>query len=732
MNKIIFISNRLPVTVTRTEQGLEYHKSIGGLATGLKSYHEKGDGLWVGWPGIPADDLTDSEKKEIKETLINEYKCVPVFLTQEDIDKYYYGFSNETIWPLFHYFTNMTVYNRDNWESYVKVNQLFMEAVNAYIDSETMIWVHDYQLMLLPKMIKDEHYETKIGFFLHIPFPSFEIFRLMITRQELLEGVLGSDLIGFHTFDYVRHFLSSTRRILGLENEMNTIYHEERVIKVDVFPMGVDYDWFSRKIDSPEYNAQVKEIEDNLGDDVRMILSIDRLDYTKGIKERIKSYGMLLEKYPEYIGKVRLNLIVAPSRVEVKTYSDLLHEIEILVSEVNGKYGTFSWMPVWFYFQSFPQENLIAFYRHADVLLVTPLRDGMNLVVKEYIAARTDLKGMVVISETTGAASELGETVIVNSNDINAIADGLHTALEMPESEKMDINKVIHKRVQRYTVEFWAEHFIETLQSTEDEIFKTISGVNLLPKVKDLKKDYLNADKRLIFLDYDGTLVGFKSIPIKAKPDKALLEMIKTLAADEKNTVVIISGRDHYTLGEWFDGINVNLIASHGLWLKENGYEWSLKVNMDNAWKETIAPMLDMFSDRMPGSIVEEKDYSLAFHYRQCEPSLVEIKLAEVKEAIGAMIASKNLEIKAGNKVIEIKDASINKGLGADIFLPRGSYDFIMSIGDDKTDEDLFERLPEDAYSIKVGIDDTVANYRLKSHTDVRKLLKALIESDKA
>lgn len=724
MSKIIIISNRLPVTVRKNEGKLEYVESVGGLSTGLKSYHEKSESIWVGWNGITNEEISSIEKEGIKIKLKKKYKCLPVFLSNEEISQYYLGFCNKTIWPLFHYFTSKTEYNFETWDTYKKVNQKFFESVETIIGDNDIVWIQDYQLMLLPKLIKDKYPNTKVGFFLHIPFPSIEIYRLLIWREEILHGLLGADLIGFHTYDYVRHFLSSTRRLLGLEANFNKISYKDRDVRVDAFPMGIDYNRFSKEYDNQEFPEDAKELENMK--DTKMILSVDRLDYTKGIPERIKAFDRFLFKYPEYRGKVRLNLIVAPSRVEIDSYDELLKEIKELVSETNGKYGTMSWMPVWFYYRTITQENMITFYRHSDVLLVTPLRDGMNLVAKEYIATRTDFEGMLVISETAGAASELGEAVIVNANDFDAIAFGLRQALDMPKDEKIARNKIMNRRIQRYNVYFWADEFINALNRTVEEQPTTIFQTSLRKDRFKLENDYKNSENRVLFLDYDGTLVGFASRPEKAEPDKELKSLLSQLTDDPHNTVVIVSGRDRSILEKWLGDIkNLYLVASHGLWLHyPNQEEWIMTVALDNKWIDSIRPILESYTDRMPRSFIEEKDYSLAWHYRQCDPDMVALKLREVKETLVAMTESTTLMLQEGNKVLEIKDSRFNKGFLASIIINKNDFDFMLGAGDDFTDEDMFSLLPEDAFSIKIGLGNTCAKYRLESWRAMRLIIK--------
>jgi len=727
MSRIVIISNRLPVTVKRNGKNLEYIESIGGLTTGLKSYHEQADSIWAGWPGISDEDISAREKKNIEKKLKEDYKCVPVFLSQDEIDQYYYGFCNKTIWPLFHYFSSQTEYDPDKWEVYRQVNQKFFDKVKPFIGKNDTVWVHDYQLMLLPDLIKQAYPLAQIGFFLHIPFPSFEIFRLLVWREEILEGMLGADLIGFHTYDYVRHFLSSTRRLLGLEDKLNVISYEDRYVKVDSFPMGIDYERFTGEYNEEEIAPEVLEIKEIK--ETKTILSIDRLDYSKGIPERIKAYGRFLQEYPEYKEKVRLNLIVAPSRVEIDNYELLLKEIRELVSETNGTFGTLNWMPVWFLFKSFSQDDMIAFYRNSDVLLVTPLRDGMNLIAKEYVAARTDYKGMVVISETAGAASELAEAVIVNPNDCDSIASGIKAALDMPDEEKIVRNRIMHRRLKRYDVKLWAEDFLDQLKIIGDESITPTSPRSAERSSSEIKRAYRNAGSRILFLDYDGTLVGFKTIPAEAKPDSELKDLLRGLTADSRNTVVMISGRDRDFLEKWFSDIEgLRFVASHGLWLRYPDEKWIMTAALDNKWKESVRPILELYMDRMPGSLIEEKEFSLSLHYRRCDPDMAGVKLNELKATLVSMVTSSFLMLQEGSKVLEIKDSRVNKGNVVSLMIKRQKFDFIFGAGDDFTDEDVFNALPDDAFSVKIGLADTSANYRMKSWRSMRMMLNDFVE----
>lgn len=740
MGKTILVSNRLPVTVAKNGKNLSYEKSVGGLATGLSSVSNKADSIWIGWPGLSKNKINPKEEQQIEKRLFSGYKNLPVFLTDEEIDGYYYGFSNKTIWPLFHYFQAQVEYNYKTWQAYQNVNRKFFEKVESVIRPGDTVWVHDYQLMLLPKMIKEKHPDVHVGFFLHIPFPSFEIYRLLVWREPILEGLLGADLIGFHTYDYVRHFLDCVNKLLGTEYNYNVINYKERHVIVDAFPMGINYNYFFsfQKSDQISDTLKSKEAKENLEqivkptNNLKMILSVDRLDYTKGIPQRIMAFDHFLRNYPQYCKKVRLNLIVAPSRTKVNSYSYLRKKINQLVSEVNGKFGTFDWMPVWYYYHSFPQEDLISMYRHSDVLLDTPLRDGMNLVCKEYIASRNDYGGMPVISETAGASGELSEAIVVNANDYNAIADGVKSALEMPEEEKISRNKMMHRHLKNYDVNFWSEKFLTTLNNIPLETGEKDKMDMALEEKDSIKSAYDKASKRLLFLDYDGTLIPFHSTPSQATPDEKLRQSLKALAVNPKNTVVITSGRDRNTLDQWLGGLNLCFVASHGMYFRRPHEKWMMAIpemSVDVNWKDTIRHILQLYTYNLPGSFIEDKEVSLAWHYRKCDPQIILAKYPLIKEALLCSMGQfKNLGLQEGNKVIEIKDKRVNKGITSSIFIQNNDFDFIFGAGDDYTDEDLFLSMPQNSYSVKIGTGKTHARYQLPSWKDMRRLIDTFLK----
>jgi len=726
MKNLIIISNRLPFSVVKKNNRISFQSSAGGLATGLGSFYKTYNALWIGWPGIVLEKLREKEKVQIRERLKIE-RNYPILLSQKDIDNYYYGFSNKTLWPLFHYFPSYTSYNNTFWEAYKRVNRIFCKAVLNIARKDNMIWIHDYHLMLLPRLIREQMPEATIGFFLHIPFPSFEMFSLLPWRREILEGMLGADLIGFHTYDYALHFLNSIRRLLGYEHTIGQIVTNNRVIKVDAFPMGIDYEKFAQAINTTTVKKEIKKIRKKIGER-RIILSIDRLDYTKGIPQRLEAFETFLEKYPRYREKVTLVLVVVPSRISVEYYMALKKQIDELVGRINGKYGTIGWVPVWYLYRCLSFYPLVALYNVADIALITPLRDGMNLIAKEFIASKPEGKGILILSEMAGAVKELGEAIIVNPNNKIEIVKAMKEALTMLEEEQVERIRIMQNRLQRYNIIRWANDFIDKLMQMK-ELQQELCGERLTKERKEmLIYDYARSRQRLILLDYDGTLVPFAERPERARPDIQLLSLLASLAQDERNEIIIISGRDKATLENWFGFLDVALIAEHGVWTKEKDGNWEIIEPLQNEWKEEIKPVLETYVDRTPGSFIEEKEYSLVWHYRKADPELAMVRARELKDALLHLTSNLNLGILEGNKVIEVKNVGINKGRAALKWISKQSWDFILAVGDDWTDEDVFLALPEGAYSIKVGIGYSKARFSVASHREVRRLLKELQE----
>lgn len=730
MSKTIIISNRLPVQLQIHNGKIDAVPSIGGLATGMKSVHAEGESVWIGWSGLTDEEIPKKLILDIDQAL-KAHGCSKVSLTEKEVDGFYYGFSNRTIWPLFHYFLEYSEFELDSWNVYKNVNQKFADAILLEASEEDTIWIHDYQLMLVPQMVREKRPNVSIGFFLHIPFPSFEIFRILPWRNEVLLGLLGADLIGFHTYDYERHFLSSVRRLLGLEVSFNDIYLDDRTIKVDSFPMGIDYKKFNEaaKCHNEKADTNQSELQQRLNEhkiyapDSKFVLSIDRLDYSKGIAKRLKAFEYFFTKYPEYKEKIRLVILAVPSRSNVPQYQLLKREIDELVGRINGELSTINWTPIWYFYRSMPFENLIDLYTSSDIAWLTPIRDGMNLVAKEYIATRTDKTGVLILSEMAGAAYEMNEALLINPNNFEEQADTLKKAINMPVNEQIQRNTILQKRLKRYNVEKWANDFMKSLRELKQKDNSAISKRLSINFLNAYIKEYKTSKNRLIFLDYDGTLAGFNIDPKKAKPDAELYKLLDQIDKQPNTDLYLISGRDKETFTEWFLHKKYNMIVEHGVWISQNGEDFRMLENIKKDWMDKIRPVLESFVDRTPGSFIEEKNYSLAWHYRNTDPDFGQKRATELYTVLTSLIANDDLSVLNGNKVMEIKSSNVNKGRAALRVHAEKEYDFVFAIGDDWTDEFMFQELPESAVTIKVGRQKTQAKYFIDSIKNVREIL---------
>ncbi len=710
MSNFIIVSNRLPVSVSRKDGKLVFEASSGGLATAMSSL-DASNQVWVGWPGIASDDLTAAEKAQITKEL-RKRNCAPVFLSAQDVADFYEGYANDTLWPLFHYFPSFAQFRSAYWKAYRSVNQKFLRAVKSVADGNATVWIQDYQLMLLPNSIRTALPQAKIGFFLHIPFPSYEIFRLLPERKAIIEGLLGADLLGFHIYDYARHFISSCNRILGTSSEQGFIEYQGRRVKVDVFPIGVDYAKFRETLTHKQTRREIEMLDERYHGQ-RLILSVDRLDYSKGIMKRLEAYEMLLRDHPELRRTVTMMMVAVPSRTEVETYKQLRNEIEIAVSRINGAYGTTDWAPISYQFQNLQFEQIVALYAKAEVALVTPLRDGMNLVAKEYIASKRNRKGVLILSEMAGAADELNDAIITNPNDVPLLAQEIYKALIMPKAEQVRRQKAMQARISDYTVQKWGADFIEQLEIASSQHHGALRKRLTHDMTDTIIKSFITSKRRLVLLDYDGTLHSFSSSisPAAVRPSPKLKAQLKHISEQSKTKLCIISGRPRATLDEWFRGLpKLILVAEHGAWIKTDGVWKQNAVEFDKA---PLVSLLKEYATRTPGATVEEKDFSVVWHYRRVNPELAFVRNSNIRHDISNLIRDSELMLHNGNKIIEIKPRTVDKGSVASQLVEKYHADFIFCAGDDYTDEAMFGSLPPDAYTVKVGFGETKARYQV-------------------
>lgn len=462
--RLLLISNRLPITIKRSDDGqYSFSMSSGGLVTGLSGLAKTTSFQWYGWPGL---EVPDAEAGPVVQRLKNEYGAHPVFVDDELADRHYNGFANSILWPLFHYHPGEITFDESAWSAYKEVNRLFAQTVVKDVQDGDMIWVHDYHLMLLPEMLREEIGDSKknvkIGFFLHTPFPSSEIYRILPVRQALLQGVLHCDLLGFHTYDYARHFLSSCSRILSAPTTPNGVQFAGRFVTVGAFPIGIDPEKFVEGLQKPKVQQRIAALTRKF-EGVKLIVGVDRLDYIKGVPQKLHALEVFLTEHPEWIGKIVLVQVAVPSRQDVEEYQNLRAVVNELVGRINGKFGTIEFMPIHFLHQSVSFDELAALYAVSDVCLVSSTRDGMNLVSYEYIATQRDRHGVMILSEFTGAAQSLSGSLIVNPRNTEELANAIHDAVTMgPEQREANFKK-LERYVFKYTSAWWGSSFVAEL-----------------------------------------------------------------------------------------------------------------------------------------------------------------------------------------------------------------------------------------------------------------------------
>lgn len=730
MSRLLIVANRLPVTVSATATDIEVQRSTGGLATGLMRPHEQSDGLWIGWSGAPGD--LDPPRQARLDQELAAMRLVAVPLSSDLVTRFYEGFSNGVLWPLFHYLLDQIPLQVSDWDGYAEANEAFADVVAAHYRPGDMIWVHDYQLFLLPGLLRERLPGARIGFFLHIPFPSEELFRTLPARDLLLQGVLGADLVGFHTPAYLRHFATSLIDILGSSVEIDRVQLPGREVRLGVFPMGVDAQSFAELAADP---AVVGETQAIRGDgSVRILVGVDRLDYTKGIPGRLLAYERMLHTHPELREKVRLVQVAVPSRTNVGAYQDFRQLVDGLVGRINGAFGTPRWVPVHYIFRGLSEADLVALYRAADVMLVTPLRDGMNLVAKEFVASRIDGDGVLVLSEFAGAAWELPEALQVNPYDVDGSAELYYRALEMPVEERRARLAPLRTRVHTFDVHRWVASFLEQLADVTPEGARSGPTAGGAAARRALDQRLAETDSLLLLLDYDGTLVPFTPTPELARPDRQVLTLLRALAARPDTEVHLVSGRPQDVLQGWLGDLPIWLHAEHGFLSRDpETREWVPAAELGGSWREPVLAILREITQRTPGSLVEVKAAALAWHYRMADQETGARRANELRLHLNQLLSNQPVEILPGNRVIEIRPYGVHKGRIVPALSPeRQAATAMVAIGDDRTDEDLFNALPPEAISIRVGPGATRARFRLDGVAGVRQLLQSLLETEMA
>jgi trehalose 6-phosphate synthase/phosphatase len=710
---IVVASNRLPFTFQRTARGLERRPSTGGLVSGLEPVLRKRGGTWVGWPGI---DVREGERLS---TRGEAYRISPVLLTENEIARYYHGFSNRTLWPMMHSMPVRARFDTREWEVYTRINSRFGEVVAAEASEAGIVWVHDYQLMLAPSRIRRLLPDARLAFFMHIPFPPHDVFRVLPWDRELLRGLLDCDLIGFHVRSYAHNFLDCVERTFGARIDQDDLLVEygDRTTRVGAFPLGIEFSLFeSLAMSAPQRGPREQKI----------VLGVDRLDYTKGIPERILAFQRLLERYPEHREKVVLLQIAVPSRSQVAEYRQLKSQIDELVGNVNGRFATAEWSPLRYLYRSFTQQQLAAIYRDADVALVTPLRDGMNLVAKEYVACQVGEPGVLILSRLAGAADTMREALLVNPVDIDGTAEALHRALGMEESDRRDRVTALRRRERRDNVEAWVDSFLHAAVSARaslspftDEDFDAWLS------------DFIGPYRLGLFLYYDGTLC-----PLQEHPSQALLAdgMIRALkgCADRKDTdVAVISGRSLHDIRSIVGHDLLSYAGNHGLEIAGPGIPDFVHEDLVH-YKERAEELARELEElAVDGAWIEAKGPTLTYHFRAVPESgrhALALQAHAIINRAGYQARDAHCAVEARPPIGWDKGRAVLHVLRTRYGPSWSEAVRVIYVGDDQTDEDAFRLLAGLAMTFRVGPSDSVtaAARRLPDVAAVQALLEWL------
>ncbi|KAL2476463.1 hypothetical protein Adt_37199 [Abeliophyllum distichum] len=744
--RLLVVANRLPVSaVRRGEDSWSLDISAGGLVSALLGVRDF-EARWIGWAGVNVPDEI-GQKTLTKE--LDEKRCIPVFLDEEVVHQYYNGYCNNILWPLFHYLglpqedrLATTRSFQSQFAAYKKANQMFADVVNKHYEEGDVVWCHDYHLMFLPKCLKEYNSKMKVGWFLHTPFPSSEIHRTLPSRTELLRAVLAADLVGFHTYDYARHFVSACTRILGLEGTPEGVEDQGKLTRVAAFPIGIDSDRFIRALEVPRVQELVKELKERFAGR-KVMLGVDRLDMIKGIPQKILAFEKFLEENQKWHDKVVLLQIAVPTRTDVPEYQKLTSQVHEIVGRINGRFGTLTAVPIHHLDRSLDFHALCALYSVTDVALVTSLRDGMNLVSYEFVACQDSKRGVLILSEFAGAAQSLGAgAILVNPWNITEVAAAIGQALNMPAEEREKRHRHNFEHVTNHTAQQWAEFFVSELKDTDIEAEQRIRQVPPQLVVSDAIQRYLQSNNRLLILGFNSTLTEpldtpgrrggdqIKEMELKLHPE--LKGPLTKLCTDPNTTIVVLSGSETHVLDDNFGEYNMWLAAENGMFLRPTNGDWmtTMPEHLNLDWIDSLKHVFEYFTERTPRSHWERRVTSLVWNYKYADIEFGRLQARDMLQHLWTgPFSNSSVDVVQGSRSVEVRAVGVTKGAAIDRILGEIVHskaisipiNYVLCIGHFLgKDEDVYKFFEPDPPTDTMGMPRTRATDAMKLATEKR------------
>ncbi|KAI3956645.1 hypothetical protein MKW92_035617 [Papaver armeniacum] len=782
-DRMIIVANQLPVKAKRRpdNKGWSFSWDEDSLLLQLKDgLPDEMEVLYVGSLKV---DVDVNEQDDVSQILLERFKCVPAFLPPDILAKFYHGFCKLHLWPLFHYMLPLSAdhggrFDRSLWEAYVSANKLFSQKVIEVINPEDdFVWIHDYHLMVLPTFLRRRFNRLRMGFFLHSPFPSSEIYRTLPVREEILKALLNSDLIGFHTFDYARHFLSCCSRMLGLEYQSKRGYigleYYGRMVGIKIMPVGVHMRQIENVLNLADKEWRVSELKQQF-EGKTVLLGVDDMDIFKGINLKLLAMEQMLKQHPSWQGRAVLVQICNPARGKGRDLEIIQAEIKATTKRINEEYGRTGYEPIVLIDKPVNISERIAYYTIAECVVVTAVRDGMNLIPYEYIVCRQGIskpesdsnssrpkKSMLVVSEFIGCSPSLSGAIRVNPWNIETTGEAMNEAISLAEPEKQMRHEKHYRYVSTHDVGYWSRSFLQDLERTCRDHFKRrcwgiglsfgFRVVALDPNFRKLSIDtivssYARAKSRAILLDYDGTVMPQTSI--NKSPSEEVMSLLSTLCGDEKNCVFIVSGRGKDSLGKWFSPCEkLGIAAEHGYFVRWSAdEEWeTCGQTTDFGWIQMAEPVMKLYTETTDGSSIETKESALVWHHRDADPGFGSSQAKEMLDHLESVLANEPVAVKRGQFIVEVKPQGVSKGLVAEkIFTKMAENqrraDFVLCIGDDRSDEDMFEIIGNSmsrgiissntaVYACTVGQKPSKAKYYLDDTSEVIMMLEGLAEA---